>query len=188
METIRTFVSLNPEGKIKKILGKVQQELKESLAGFRIKWEDPAKFHLTLRFLGDLNRGEVKELSAELEKLRFDFDSLTFRTKGIGFFPNPKFPNVIFADLSEDGSDSAILVSAIDKVIDMFGIKPDKQFVPHITLGRFKRDGRQRLEMEPTVKVPAAESVFTAFYFMKSTLKTGGSVYEEIKKFNFKQE
>jgi 2'-5' RNA ligase len=186
LENTRTFISLNLDENIKNKLGMVQKDLKEELAEHRVKWESSNKFHLTLRFLGDLNNAETKDLTKELEKIKPGFDTIVYFTDSIGFFPNPKYPNVVFIDLKEKDGNTLNLLEDIDKVILGFGIKPDKKFVPHVTFGRFRRDKRQILKTGINIQVPKIEVVFESFHLMKSILNHSGSDYETIKKYNFK--
>ncbi len=186
MQTVRTFVSLSLNEAVKGKLALIQQEVIKELSEYAVKWENFKKFHLTLRYLGDLNTTEVKDLMKELGKIKIDFDNIVYFSDSIGFFPDTKYPNVVFIDLAEKGNGSLKLVDEIDKVISGFGITPDKKFVPHVTLGRFKRDKRQKLETQLHTEVPKIEIVFENFSLMKSELKDTGSEYEEIKRFNFK--
>lgn len=188
MQTVRTFISLNLNEAVKGKLALVQQEVIKELSGHVIKWESFKKFHLTLRYLGDLNSTEIRDLMKELGKIKTDFDNIVYFSDSIGFFPDTKYPNVVFIDLAEKGNNSLKLVNEIDKVISGFSIVPDKKFVPHVTLGRFKRDKRQKLETQIKTEVPKIEIVFEAFTLMKSELKDTGSEYEELKRLNFKNQ
>ena len=178
---------MNLDNRVKKLLGQVQNDLKVLLDGYKIKWENPEKFHLTLSFLGDFNITEIKSVIEEFGKIELGFEFITFKTNSIGFFPNEKYPNVVFADLIELTNNCSLLVEYIEKVILAFDIKPDKKFVPHVTLGRFRRDKRQKLEESVNIKVPETEINFDSFHLMKSSLKQFGSEYEEIAKFSFKK-
>jgi len=185
LKKTRAFLSLNLEEPLKIKIDEIQKELQNSLSGHKIKWENPEKFHLTIRFLGDLDENQLNEIMEGLEKSQFGFERLDFHSDGIGFFPNPGRPNVIFVGLKEDGNNSGKLVDEIDKVITKSGIKPDKKFVAHITLGRFRRENRQGIETENLVEFEPFDVNFDSYYLMESVLNYRGSKYYEIKKFNF---
>jgi 2'-5' RNA ligase len=140
---------------------------------------------MTLRFLGEIPDDKIVELIFVLDRLKFDFETIKFTARGIGFFPNQKYPNVVFVDLEEDGNNSQKLVEFIDRIILNFGVRPDKRFIPHVTLGRFKRDKRIKIDKEINVKVKPFEVEMDSFYLMKSTLTPKGSVYEIINEFKF---
>src|SRR5205085_261817 len=128
-----------------------------------VKWTDGDKFHLTIRFLGSLRTDIIEELIARLGEIKTGFNKLKFHTSGTGFFPNAKNPNVVFVDLNEDGNNSGKLVEEIDKVIETYGIKPDKKFVPHITLGRFKHERKERLPGNINIHFESFEIEFNSF-------------------------
>ena len=185
MGKIRTFLSLNTKPDISGKIAGVQAELKKQLEVHNIKWENPEKFHLTLRFLGDINEEKIPELDAVLDRLKFDFESIKFKTAGTGFFPNPRYPNVAFLALEELNSNTVRLLEFIDKIIYTFGVKPEKRFIPHITLGRFGKNKRTKIETPPVVEFEQFTPDFDNFCLMKSVLQPGGSVYEVINTYNF---
>jgi len=183
LDKIRTFISLNTGDSIKEKLKLIQNDVKDLLKDYPVKWTNSDKFHLTLRFLGNLEVNEANKLSSELENIKPGFENLKFETSGIGFFPNAKYPNVVFADLKETNNNSEKLVVKIDEVIKIFGISPDKKFVPHITLGRFKHERKRKVNENININFNNFEIEFRSFYLMKSILKSGGPEYEVIKEF-----
>lgn len=181
----RLFLSFNPEEQFLSFLRKEQDDLKILLQDKLIRWEDPEKFHLTLRFLGDIDEEKTEPLIDTLSRLKFDFDKVKFIADKVDFFPNKRFPNIIFVSLNETGKNTETLVGFIDKIIYNFGVKPDKKFIPHITLGRFNRNKRQRIDSSFSGILKPAEIEFDSFCLMRSKLMAGGSEYEIISKFNF---
>src|SRR6478736_6785769 len=117
----------------------------DMLKDYPVKWTNSDKFHLTLRFLGNIEKSEIDSLTAELNKIKPGFNKLIFQISDIGFFPDKKYPNVVYIGLEEPGNNSVKLIEMIDTVIIGHGIKPDNKFVPHVTLGRFKHEGKRKL-------------------------------------------
>lgn len=185
LDKIRTFLSLNIEDSSVNEFSEILNKTRLSLNNYPVKWESPEKLHLTLRFLGDIAENKIDDLVFTLDRLKLDFESIDFTTDGIDFFPNSKFPNVVFIGLNETGRNSEKLVEFIDKIIFNFGVKPEKRFIPHITLGRFRRDKRIKLTDKIEIKAEPVKVKFDCFYLMKSTLSPKGSVYEIIEDFKF---
>ena len=181
----RLFLSLNPAEEDLKELKKILPDIRNKFKDHNIKWENPDKFHLTLRFLGDIDEDKTIVLAETLDRLKFEFETIGFSSDKIGYFPNSRYPNVIFAGLNEQGNNSDKLVSFIDRVILNFGVKPEKRFIPHITLGRFSRNKRKKIEEELNISFPSENIQFDSFYLMKSTLHQEGSIYEILYNFNF---
>ncbi len=185
MKKTRAFLSLNLDDPLKVKIAEIQKELQLSLSGHLVKWENPDKFHMTLRFLGDVEDVVLLEIISGLEKTNFGFRHINFHSTGIGCFPNMKRPNVIFTALEEEGNNSEIMVEEIDKVIAKAGIKPDKKFVAHITLGRFRRENRKSADENEMVKFEPFNISFNSYYLMESKMDSRGSRYYQIKKFYF---
>ncbi|MEO8513775.1 MAG: RNA 2',3'-cyclic phosphodiesterase [Ignavibacteria bacterium] len=185
MGKIRLFLSLNLEEDQIGSLKKDQAAIIDILGKENIRWEDPDKFHLTLRFLGDIDEDKIEPLTDTLERLKFDFEKVEFTTDKIDFFPNIRFPNILYAGLAEIGSNTETLVGFIDKVIYNFGIKPDKKFIPHITFGRFNKNKRRKIESNIAFNLTPLKIEFNSFFLMRSKLMPGGSEYEELSNFNF---
>ena len=68
MKKTRAFLSLNLEVPLKIKIAEIQKKLQNSLSRYKIKWENPDKFHLTIRFLGDLDENQLNEIKESLEK------------------------------------------------------------------------------------------------------------------------
>lgn len=185
MGKIRSFLSLNIESAITEQLAAIQRDVQNALASYPVKWEESGKLHMTLRFLGDIDEDKIGQLNFTLERLKLDFDSINFTANSVGFFPNPKYPNVVFIGLEENGINSQKLVEFIDKIIFNFGVKPEKRFIPHITLGRFRKDKRVKIDEPINFNVEPIQIEFNSFYLMSSILTPKGSEYEKISEFNF---
>jgi len=185
LKKIRAFLSLNLDDSVKYRIAEIQKELQKKLGGYPVKWENPEKFHLTVRFLGDVNENDTEYLIDELRNVNWDFVNLKFTSSGIGFFPNPGKPNVVFIGLDEEGNSSKVLVDKIDKIITKLGIQPDKRFVAHITLGRFRKENRKSVDVNNLVIVEPFNITFDSLYFMESVLDSRGSKHYPVKQFLF---
>ncbi|MCX7877941.1 MAG: RNA 2',3'-cyclic phosphodiesterase [Ignavibacteria bacterium] len=185
MKNIRAFLSFNLSEGEKKILSGYQEKLKNLLTTCPVKWEDPEKFHLTIRFLGNVSEENIKMLIFTCERLKFSFDEIKFRLTGTGFFPDRKRPRVIFFEFAEISSSCNTIITFIDKIIRNFGVKTENKFVPHITTGRFPKNTRTEIENNFSYIPEPIEISFNSFYLMKSILTSSGSVYEVIHEFKF---
>jgi 2'-5' RNA ligase len=187
LKKIRAFLSLNLEDSVKFRIAEIQKELQKKLDNYLIKWENPEKFHLTVRFLGDIKENDAVNLIEELGNINWNFEKLKFTANGTGFFPNPRKPNVVFIGLNEDGNSSIELVDKIDKVITGFGIQPDKKFVAHITLGRFRRENRKSADTNNFAGFEPFSVNFDSYYLMESVLDYRGSKHYSVKQFFFRK-
>jgi RNA 2',3'-cyclic 3'-phosphodiesterase len=116
------------------------------------------------------------------------FNRITFETKGIGFFPDPRFPNVIFLELSERDDNSYKLAEQIENTVRKIGFERDKKFIPHVTLGRFKKGKKQKIESVQELSTDNFQIDIDSFCLMKSIMSDKGSTYEKIREFHFKSQ
>ncbi|MEQ1669822.1 MAG: RNA 2',3'-cyclic phosphodiesterase [Hyphomicrobium sp.] len=107
--------------------------LHQPLPGAR--WMQPADYHLTLRFAGDINSGVAREFVANLASVEVDAFEVT--VNGLGAFGGND-PHSIWAGVVPNPALDA-LARAHEKAARDAGLPPDKRpFTPHITLARLK--------------------------------------------------
>lgn len=132
----RIFVAIkidaNPE------LSGFISSIKTLLCNENIKWINNANIHLTLAFLGDTKEKRIKILDNLLDGICSGFPEFEFTLAGAGVFRNFKDPKVIWI-----GIRSAEKLNELNKLITE-GLKKngfetgDRQFKPHITMGRVR--------------------------------------------------
>ncbi len=186
---MRVFISLNLAEEKKKEVLEIQSEVKKLLGRDMfesIKWEGRDKFHHTLFFLGDVEEKMVREISAGLGKIKseVDFKEMEFIATGINAFPKLRYPRVLIVELENADNNAFRLYEKICEKLNNYGFKPDKQFHPHITLGRVRRDKKINLEfLKDKIKTNLSFTL-DDFYLMESKLDSRGSMYKEIKRFS----
>ncbi len=95
---------------------------------------EPQNFHFTLQFLGEISLKITKALQT------IEFSNFDIVLKGIGVFPKPSFPRVVWIGSDEIGGDLLIQLSKkVVKVLEPLGFFQDKPFKPHITVFRIKK-------------------------------------------------
>ncbi len=96
---------------------------------------DPENYHLTLRFMGDMENHIADEVVAGLDRVKQR--SFSFRIEGLGAFGGKK-PHSIFFSFSPCPELFA-LHEEIDRICFRLGLAPDsRKFTPHITIARMR--------------------------------------------------
>jgi 2'-5' RNA ligase len=126
----RLFVALDlPEETIDELA-----RLCQGLPGAR--WTEPEDFHLTLRFLGEVDLPlfyEIGEALADVQLPPFELELV-----GLGTFP-PRGPATALWVGVRDASVLDPLRRRIDRLLDRLGLPREKRrYVPHVTLARFR--------------------------------------------------
>jgi 2'-5' RNA ligase len=182
-KTTRTFVALPiPEP----IVGKLTR-LQESLAGQigGIRWVNPSLLHVTLNFLGDVVDTDLHLIGKAVGSVAAGSPAFDVGLQGIGVFPDPRRPRVLWAGI-QDGHDSlATLHREVARELAAIGYHSEEpKFHPHITLGRIKLDRGVSLDLAPLIDSKRAWSggTFRAreLVVFGSTLGPGGPIYSPL--------
>jgi len=100
------------------------------------RWIDPENYHITLRFIGDVDRQTAREIADSLEPLSHSL-AFTVRLTGLGSFGGDR-PRALFAAV-EPSETLLGLQSAQERVLQRAGLAPEgRKFVPHLTLARLQ--------------------------------------------------
>ena len=109
----------------------------------RARWLPPEQFHLTLRFIGEVDGGTFADVADGLSEVACPPFSL--RLGGVGHFPPRGRPRVLWVGIRVDDALSR-LHGQIESRLRLLGIAPEgRKFAPHVTLARFKGTPVNRL-------------------------------------------
>jgi len=107
--------------------------LRGGLPGAR--WIDVENYHMTLRFIGDVEGHIADEIANALDRVRRPSFSLTL--SGVGAFGGKK-PHSIWAG-TMPSPDLNALQAEIERICQRLGLPADpRKFTPHVTLARLK--------------------------------------------------
>lgn len=99
------------------------------------RWIDRESFHITLRFIGDIDDSLAREIAYELEGI--EARPFSLRLKGIGVFGGNK-PHTLFAGV-EENAELRRLQSIHERICQVLGLEAEgRKFTPHVTLARLK--------------------------------------------------
>ncbi|MCW7543792.1 RNA 2',3'-cyclic phosphodiesterase [Aurantimonas litoralis] len=100
------------------------------------RWIDAENYHLTLRFIGDVESRLADEIVAQLD--RIDCSGFTLSLKGVAAFGSKK-PHSLYAGV-EAPVELAELQAEIDRICRRVGLPADpRKFVPHVTIARLRQ-------------------------------------------------
>ncbi len=103
------------------------------IAGAR--WISRESFHITLRFIGDIDEEMGREVAQALSEI--DVRNLLITLKGIDVFGGNK-PHAIIA-LVEENAELRRLQMAQERICQSVGLAPEgRKFIPHVTLARLR--------------------------------------------------
>ncbi|MEO0383636.1 MAG: RNA 2',3'-cyclic phosphodiesterase [Pseudomonadota bacterium] len=127
----RLFTGLELPREVGDQLSLLQGGLQDGRGGAR--WIDRDNFHVTLRFIGDVDHGVAREVVSALDRVRHG--PITLKLDGLASFGGNK-PHSIFVRIapSQELSD---LQGEQERIAQRLGLKAERRtFIPHITLAR----------------------------------------------------
>lgn len=181
MEYIRTFIAIEIENR--DVLSKITSIRDQITAtGADIKPVEDENIHITLRFLGEIPPGLVREICNSIRGVKYPV--FRIRVNGIGVFPDINRPRVIWIGVSEGGDRLRELHRLIEDIIRKLGIPPEREeFTPHITIARVKsyRNIDKLLKtLRDIVDIDIGYSNVTSIHIKKSVLTPSGPIYSDL--------
>lgn len=153
--------------------------LRGGLPGAR--WIDVENYHITLRFIGDIDGRTADEVVDRLD--RINRPEFQLNLTGIGSFGSKK-PHSLWAGVSPSPEMNA-LQGEIERICQRIGLPPDpRKFMPHVTLARLRNSRLDDVVHYLSGRGDFRTSAFTVgrFVLMSSKESVGGGPYiaEEI--------
>lgn len=185
--TIRAFIAIELPPSVISLLEKTQQGFKS--AGLRAKWVRPENIHLTLKFLGNIDPGDIDKIGEAMSDAVKNFDPFTLAAGGVGVFPGIKRPRVIWVGLGGQTQSLFAVQRKLEDNLAVIGFAREKrQFKGHLTLGRFRQavdpHTIQRVIQEHA-DLKSEEFTANRISLYQSDLKPTGPVYSDLKQAMF---
>lgn len=139
---MRAFIAVDLDPALKAAV----QDLIRALEGTRaeVRWTKPGGYHLTLKFLGEIDEPTVERVKAVLRAAASRHKAFPLRLHGTGAFPGERGPRVLWLGI-EAGPELTALQSDLEAALEAEGfLREGRPFKPHLTLGRVK--GPDRLD------------------------------------------
>jgi 2'-5' RNA ligase len=132
---MRLFIALPLSDQARRAVKKIVKKLERG--HWAVSWEPEEKWHLTIDFLGEVEK--LEPVIKKVESACQNTEPFELKFKGLGAFPDLLLPRTVWLGLKGDLKSFYKLTKSIT----------DKTVHPHITLGRIKPEmgRRQRLEL-----------------------------------------
>jgi 2'-5' RNA ligase len=167
----RLFVAIRPPEAIRDLLTDTMD------AGADFRWQNDGQLHLTLRFVGEVDRPLANDLADALSRIRSA--QVELRIAGLGHFEQ-RNSGTIWAGV-EPKPPLAALAAKVERICQSVGLEPERRaFHPHITLARWK--GRRTQEVQAFLARSGGLSsdpfIISGFILFESRLSRHGAHYE----------
>ncbi|MDK2760121.1 MAG: RNA 2',3'-cyclic phosphodiesterase [Sphingopyxis sp.] len=176
MSTHRLFVALRPPRAIREKLIAAMH----GISGAR--WQNDDQLHLTLRFIGEVDRHMAEDVAAALGALHAPV--VTARIAGVGLFERQGRPHMMWAAVDAH-EPLAALHRKVGQLLARVGIPPEtRTFTPHITLARLNRgSGPVAPFLALNGELASGAFEFRHVTLYESELGHGGSHYHPVARY-----
>lgn len=155
-------------------LGQSLSSLRGGLPGAR--WIDPEDYHVTLRFIGDIDGVTANEVAAMLFRVnRKPFD---VAVQGLSSFGGRK-PRAVVASVVPS-KPLIELQAELERIVRRLGLDPEcRKFTPHVTLARLRDASDHDVADYLSMRGYFPTRVFTAsrFVLFSARASVGGGPY-----------
>jgi 2'-5' RNA ligase len=188
-ESIRSFLAFDLENEtVQKRLATVQNLVVQT--GADLKLVEPQNIHMTIRFLGDITPNMAEKIFEEMQKVQFT--PFNVQIKGLGIFPDLRYPRVVWAGITEGADQLKSVFSQLEPRLRSLGFAADpKGFSPHLTIARVK-SGKNKAQLADFVTKNANYDFGTVkaecLRLKRSDLTPRGPNYSTLKEFCPQQE
>ena len=101
---------------------------------FGARWIDAENYHITLRFIGDVDYQTAHEVTDSLDRLAHS-DAFTIKIDHLASFGGDK-PRALYAGV-ENNTTLMRLQAGHERILQRLGLAPEgRKFVPHVALAR----------------------------------------------------
>jgi RNA 2',3'-cyclic 3'-phosphodiesterase len=138
MAVIRSFVATLIDAGVKDNISLAQCRLKK-LSSTGVKWVARDSFHVTLKFLGNVDEVDLPAIEEALVRAARTVEPFEAQIMGLGAFPNWRKAHVLWAGMRRGAEQYSGLAQAVDTELSKLGFATEKgPFRAHVTIGRVK--------------------------------------------------
>ncbi|HEX5322470.1 MAG TPA: RNA 2',3'-cyclic phosphodiesterase [Capsulimonadaceae bacterium] len=162
------FFALPLPEEIRQQLGKLAEDWR-GMNQLHASWYAPADYHITLKFLGDVDPSRQAELIEAALPVVSQMGPFTIDLNSApGAFPSLRMPRVLWAGAKEN-EPTALLAGCLESAMEPLGFRRERrQFKAHITLARCRDLTRDMGHETWTLGLPGKHAfpIFTADRFV----------------------
>jgi 2'-5' RNA ligase len=186
---VRCFVAVDLSDETRDAIAAAQAGLRVAAPRADVGWIDPAKMHLTLKFLGEVEESRRDAIEATLAGVARRHGPFALTAGGAGAFPGPSRPRVLWTGLTAGLREIGLLAADVERACVPLGFPLEaRPFRGHVTLGRVRTPrgvGRVLRAMETLEGATFGTWTVREIVLYRSHLGGGsrGSRYEALARF-----
>ncbi|HVF50950.1 MAG TPA: RNA 2',3'-cyclic phosphodiesterase [Pyrinomonadaceae bacterium] len=174
----RVFCAVELPPDVKERVARRTVRLRETVPDARAAWERTEKLHLTIKFLGEIERARVEALGRAAERAASGVEPFELTIEGAGAFPPRGLPRVIWLGVRDA---SGLLAKLRQRLEDECAAenfpRERRDFNPHLTLARLRApaDARRLADLHLATPLESVSFEVPELVVIRSELGPGGS-------------
>jgi len=147
-----------------------------------VGWVTRDNVHLTLKFLGGVESPRLAAIESALSTAATGHGAFELTVRGLGAFPTPMRPRVLWAGVAGGVAELTALAARIDDALHALGVpRETRPFAAHVTLGRVREPrANPRLAEALDASETFGRQPVTRVSLMRSDLSPRGARYTEL--------
>lgn len=172
------------------------ETLRREFSNIRAGWEKAEKLHLTLKFLGDIDEKQLKDLeNAVLNSVNVfskseNIANFKVQISDTGVFPAKRNAKILWLGLHDESENLAKINQVLEAECEKIGFEREKRnFKPHLTIARLREPHKSRNLVEKHLENAFEPVEFTVseIVIYESKLLPTGSIYRKLRSFEFSE-
>ena len=182
---MRAFFAIDLPDRERGLLVAAQERMRKAVRGVGPKWVEPNQLHVTMKFLGEVDRRVESELVRMATAAAAETPPLATRLEAITTFGPPRRARVIVATLADPEGLFVRLAARLEAGAVRVGVPGEgRRFVPHVTVGRIKRPHDPSAYLAEA-KLAPSEFVCPDLTLYESQLRPAGPIYTVLHRARF---
>jgi len=185
---MRTFIAVGISSEARERIAQIQAEFRS--VGPDVKWVEPENLHITLKFLGEVEKERLLEVIEKTKLGVGEISNFKVHLSGLGTFPSVKSPRIVWVGVSQGKDELRRLSEGIEENLSHLGFPKEKRgFSAHLTIGRVRSPkGKEKLvkKIEELEATDVGEFPVDKVLVMESQLSSKGPTYRIIEVVNLR--
>jgi len=140
MQKKKIFIEIQISDQIKRRLAKKIEKWSE----LPVKWSKEENFHITISFIGYVDESVIPEICLKTNEAVASLEAFDLEMDAIVLGPDPVDPKMVLI-IGQSSEELKNLHSTVAQALGM-GVQSYKEFKPHITLGKIRKEKWDLLE------------------------------------------
>lgn len=141
-----------------------------------IKWSPLQNMHITLNFLGETPVENIQVISEKLQNIAQKISTFNLKIHDLGAFDHFQQARTVFVNVQR----SQALLDLQSEVEQSLGLIEQREYYPHLTLGRLRNPNSIESAVSPFKKIDLGKGEITSIFLMQSQLQGHFPVYSDL--------